>query len=98
MEYVPSSLEEMQKAFNILEKEGIIHDENTLLSKGKMKSYTRELINDFYKMGYEGDLSSSAKYFPDIGEIFAIFDLEVLDYQEVEKYLTNYVNKTYRGL
>ncbi|NDK02633.1 hypothetical protein ABP2_3123 [Bacillus subtilis subsp. subtilis] len=51
-------------------------------------------------MGYEGNLTTHAKYFPDVGEIFAIYDMDVFgeNIREVDKYLTNYVNKRYRGL
>ncbi|WP_162105999.1 hypothetical protein [Bacillus subtilis] len=100
MEFTPISPQAMQQALDILEKEGIIHDENTLLSKARMKYNKSNIIQDFYNMGYEGNLTTHAKYFPDVGEIFAIYDMDVFgeNIREVDKYLTNYVNKRYRGL
>lgn len=85
-------------AFQILNRFGIILDENTLFGKHTLAKYSDEIIQKFYSMGYEGELELFGYYFNYPGEIIAIYDTEYFkNLDEVKHYMTDYIKEEYKN-
>ncbi|CAH0186246.1 hypothetical protein [Peribacillus simplex] len=86
-----------KQAYEILERDGIFHDENTLFGKLNLAKHYEEIINELYSMGYEGELKPYGNYFEIAGEIAAIYDEEIFgEFSEVKEYIKDYIRETYK--
>jgi len=89
------SLESTQKALSILDRIGILTDEDfPYLTSGAYESGKEYFTAHLVQNGYNGgELLTTAKFIEQHGAIYAIFDSARFEYDEVHRYLGTTQNR-----